>query len=244
MKRLLFAVLFVFAPALANADTPTVVIPASPVVGQEFVIHFEGNLLDGCGTEPMVQAQVVGNAITLNMPVTLCGATTIALPNPRSAVGKVTAPGAYGLDATFTRNGTVIARRSLGSFTVRPAPQVVRAAPRLDGLWNVPDRPGWGVRITEGESGQLFIVWYTYESGTSRWYVSSNGLWTGANEYSGAFFRVNGPGMGDYPAFDWAKGVRTPLGIMTVTSTGSDELVFKTTAPGLDYQWTLRRLVF
>lgn len=243
MRRLtIFAVLAV--GLAAHAQTLSVA-PASPVVGQDFVVYFDGNLVQGCGTKLVPTTEIEGNAITFAFEVTGCGAFfPESLPDPRTGLARVTAPGAYGVSMVYRSRGVVTGRKTLGTVVVGPAPQAARAAPALDGMWNVVEKPGWGLRITEGSGGQLFVVWYTYLFNEPHWYVSSNGLWTGPQEYSGALYDSYGGGILDRATYDWSTTIRQPYGVMSITSTGADTAVFAVKTGAATLQWNLARFKF
>ena len=70
------------------------------------------------------------------------------------------------------------------------------------GLWWNPARSGTGLNIVQHASGQLFVVWFTYDAaGKPIWQVVSGGIWVDARTFEGSLYQaratVRSPGTFD-----------------------------------------------
>ena len=209
------------------------VFPPEPVAGQDFVVHVAGTY---CGDHPLhgyADASVTGDTITVSYSASASGACTSG-GQPTLFTGaavRVNAPGQY----------KVVVRPSVwdayaaGSVTVKEASPVTRTGTSLAGLWYVPAQPGWGLNITEGDSGQLFLTWYQFGGAdatgsslttSSSWTFVSGGTWLAPNTFSGALYRAVGMSLRLPIAYDPARVERSPLGVANVTLTSPETLTF------------------
>ena len=218
-------------------------IPAEPVAGQDFIVFVQTNF-GQCPVVPGGRANVAGGEIVVSFDTSRCGSVSIGLPpadSPRGALVNVAAPGNYAVMHAGSRIGTLAVKAG-------PATPVVRSAPLLNGLWNVPSAPGWGIRITEGATGQLFVVWYASGNAPGRWFVSSGGSWTGPNEYSAVFYDPSGPTLSAFNTFDWSRAFLEPVGVLTINVADADRITMKVAGrlgfAGFEYGWALQRLRF
>ena len=206
------------------------IFPSSPRAGQEFVVQFEGS---GCGPMTVLGSEVAANAITVTYrEAPACFATQPPGALFVSAVVRAPTAGTYVVSARREGAGA----SPLGSVAVQAGGTVTRTGTSLNGLWFDPGAPGRGLNIIEGESGQLFIVWFTYGSpsgGTfeaARWYVMSSGTWTSPTEFSAPIYAAEGPGM--RAPFLPASVRLKPVGIATVAVSGPNAITF--TVQGFD----------
>lgn len=192
--------------------------PDTPRDGQEFVFLTNDN--EGCVTPGTVRSEVSGSRITLSYqrnPSCASGSLNYVM-----TVLKLSA-GTYQVVERGEVNGVATANQDLGSITVLPAATVGRTTTNLDGMWYVPSQPGWGVSITEGESGQLFLGWYLYgvpvvccpvQEYPGTWYFASSGSWITPSRFVAPFYSSSGGKLaGTTPL---ASIGLFPLGTLTV----------------------------
>lgn len=76
--------------------------------------------------------------------------------------------------------------RSLLELPVAAEPLVIDA-----GLWWNPSRSGTGLSIVQHASGQLFVVWFTYDaSGKPLWQVVPGGRWVDERTFEGELYQT------------------------------------------------------
>ena len=245
---LAFALLILSAAARGELR----IIPSTVYAGHEFVVQFDGN---GCGPFSQARSEVAGEQVTIVYEDNgVCFATQPPGALFVSAVVRVLSAGTYTIRHRDEYRGTVLFTGSLGSVTVQPAPAAARPPYSLNGLWFVPTEPGIGVDIIEGDSGQLFVMWFTYlgsataSSAPASWFVASTVRWTSASQATGVFYTATGPRMGT--AYDPALIRFTPVGTLTITAHSADSITF--TAQGamnsgltpVDFSRTLSRFRF
>jgi len=179
-----------FGACLASAaGAETFIYPAEPVTGQDFVVQVTA--FEGCIPQNMT-AQVSGSTITLDYGSTGdCSFAVLPPRPPLDFVVRVSSPGTYDMVYRLVGSGTPTPH-SAGQVTVKAAGSTARPSFSLAGLWWVPSQPGWALNISEGESGQLFLVWYTYTTsdstavvGLPSWYFASGGQWNDGNRFTG-----------------------------------------------------------
>lgn len=202
--------------------------PASPQAGQEFVVQISQT--GGCGPSSPVRGEVEGTVISLVYEEAGACFPTRPPEPPINVVVRVPVAGSYLVRERGEYQGRVSVAREHGQITVQAASTSARPPYSLAGLWNTASEPGWGVNIAEGDSGQLFITWFTYGrfiSGTralASWYVASSGRWTGPNEFSAPFYWTQGPVLG--ATFDPSRVVLMTIGQMTITVHSPDSITF------------------
>lgn len=178
VRNIAFVLAAAFAACGAAAQAFTI-YPASPVEGQDYVVY----LPQSCGSPPTVSNDA--STITLAYPfVEAC------MPQAFVVAAKAPAAGTYQLQSTAPRRDGRLVTAALGSLVVRPKAAVQPPTASLTGLWWTPSQPGWALSITQGDSGQLFLVWYTYQVSSSpiagaTWYFVSGGQWVDTNKFSG-----------------------------------------------------------
>jgi len=224
--RVLSLVLAAAAATTTHAQLRT--YPASPRAGQEFVVQIAAT--GGCGAASPVRGEVEGTVISLVYEEAGACFPTRPPEPPVNVVVRVPTAGSYLVRERGQYQGRVSVSREHGQITVQAASNATRPAHSLAGVWNMPSEPGWGVNIAEGDSGQLFVTWFTYGrfiSGTralASWYVASSGSWTATNEFSAPFYWTQGPVLGG--AFDPAQVRLLPIGQMTITVHSPDSITF------------------
>lgn len=190
------AVLFASLAVGAAADTLTV-MPARPSAGEEVEILIGAE--NSCGPPAFVTTQVYVEALS-GTPVI---AITTQLRSDVDCAALTTTPirslltlprgGSYRVD--FQRMTPSILRpiQALGPVSV--ADEIPPAEPafrNLSGLWWDPTRPGRGLDVSQGESGRLFVFWYTYgEDRAGTWLSLSSGRWISPTEYRGLVYRAH-----------------------------------------------------
>ena len=209
---------------IAAATASTITFPFSPRAGEDFVIQLEGV---GCGPFDEVRTELAGNVITVAyQEAPACfgvqppGATFL------SAVMRVPAAGNYEV-----RYRSANSSGSRGTLSIAAPSTATRTPVVLGGLWYVPQQPGWGLNIIEGESGQLFLIWFTYSRGVAianrgaaSWYVGSSGKWVTPTRFVAPIYSALGPVLG--VPFDPALVRLTPLGIATIDVASANTLTF------------------
>lgn len=206
------------------------VYPSEPRAGQDLVLWTDSATDCSVGTGHAAQATVGDGTITLAYPTALtCG---VALPAQWvSAIVNVPKPGTYAVSALTNANTANAQARPIGQVTVLPAVGAARTGVPLGGLWLVPSEPGWGLSIAEGQSGQLFLTWYTYGGqaladgfGTSTWLFTSSGTWTTPTRFTGALVQPFGSFF--TRTFDPSLTILQPVGSSTLDVTGPDTVTF------------------
>lgn len=95
-------------------------------------------------------------------------------------------------------------------------------------LWWNPTTPGTGVAITQHASGQMFVVWYSFEPTTwldPAWYFVSGGTWTSSTEFTGTMHAARGPSFFGQGAFDPSAVKVDPVGTLTIRFDGERSAV-------------------
>jgi hypothetical protein len=211
------------------ASAATNIYPAEPVTGQDFVVEL--TTFASCSPQD-AKAQVSGTTIFLDYTSDTAGCDFAVLPPrpPLAFVVRASSAGTYDLVDRAFSGGTSTSRPD-GQVTIKAAGSKARPSFSLAGLWWVPSQPGWALNISEGDSGQLFLVWYTYSSSDSTsatgnpfWFFASGGQWNDGNRFTGAL--SVGYGSPTTRAFDASKGSVTTFGLATVVVQSPDTITF------------------
>lgn len=239
------AAFFVLALATAVAHAQVWVFPATPAADEEFVVVVS---VSGCGGFGPVTPEVKGTVIVLGYTLT-GGCFGGEPPVLRSAAVRVPAPGTYEIQTGVRRSDGTIDLRLRDTVNVGPSRHAARPTMSLNGLWSIPSEPGWGVRIVEGTSGQLFVLWFTYQrgtAGTNRWYVAPSGTWT-PEGFVAPFYSAGGRPF-QFGTFDPSMVRLEAQGVFTIKPESPDTV--RLSVRGNDYtgplqlDWTLTRLRF
>jgi hypothetical protein len=103
-------------------------------------------------------------------------------------------PGNYEVEVT-KRSAIGVNEGLVGrtSFTVSPRPATGAIFNFTDLYWDVSE-PGWGISVTQLTSGQLFLIWFVYDTdGKPVWYYVSDGEWFSKNfAFRGTVYRAVG----------------------------------------------------
>jgi hypothetical protein len=176
-----------------------------------------------------------------------------------AAVATAPAPGTYQLDMQAQSQMNSYARRTIGSVIVgAPTPAASPQYRALSGHWLAFDESGWGVTVTQGDSGALFAVWYTYrptepQSGTfdareeGLWLVMSNGRWISPTEFRGILYEARG--TPSHLPFESSRTQLFPAGVATLRVLSTERMEFQAEAgvglaPEMNKRKTLQRLIF
>lgn len=203
-----------------SAHAYTRLAPEAPRAGQEFVFLSTDN--EGCVTPGTLRSEVSGQRVTIAYRQSaLCASGSLTYV---MTVLKLPA-GTYEVVERGEVNGVPTAAGRLGSITIAPAAPVTRTTSNLDGMWYVPTQPGWGVSLTEGGSGQLFLGWYHYgfasccaftpqKYGRASWFFASSGAWVTPTRYQAPLYRsAGGNPEGN---FDLSALAVSPVGLATL----------------------------
>ena len=109
------------------------------------------------------------------------------------------------------------------------------AAPAADytDLWWNPGESGWGLKLIQHPSRNMFGVWYTYEAdGTRTWFVMPGGSWTATNTFSGTLYATSGPGFTAQP-FDPNQVQSRAVGTATITFSDANNGTFSYSVDGV-----------
>lgn len=109
------------------------------------------------------------------------------------------------------------------------------AAPAVDytDLWWNPDESGWGLKLIQHASRNIFGVWYTYElDGSRTWFVMPGGSWTSSSTFTGTLFATSGPGYTAQP-FDPNQVQSRQVGTATITFSDANNGTFSFTVDGI-----------
>jgi len=216
----------------ANAPAIAVeLLPSQPRAGQDFVLHFTAYI--GCGVATTPTLSVSDSTIAISYRE----ADACYLLPPgfyMNLLANVPQPGTY---RVIQKSLNTSSTRDEGLITVLPSnPAATRTSTSLAGLWYVPSQPGWGLNVAEGQSGQLFLTWFTYgyTGGTGNynysspyWFFTSGGRWTSPTEFTGIL--AQGQGTDFSRPFDPNYFMTRPAGTATLTVTGPDTLTFTPT---------------
>ena len=214
--------------AIGLPATAVEVVPAQPRAGQDFILHITGTI--DCGPSAQIQASVTGTTITVAYRTdNLCG----VLPPGRywNVLVNVPQPGTYAVVQKSLSYDRSLAPEQITVFpAVAPA---TRTSTSLAGLWYVPGQEGWGVNIAEGQSGQLFLTWFTYGGGgpspsfntaSPLWFFTSGGQWTSPTEFGGLL--ALGVGTPFNMPFNRTTFQASPAGATSLVVTGPDSMTF------------------
>lgn len=204
------------------------ILPSNPQGGEDFVVEIDLS----SGFTPItingIDAITVGQTVTLNVSVT--EGTTIGASSGRARLVMNKPAGSYLLFAQVV-SGSFVFTRPL-NITVVPATTVSPQSRSVTGLWWNPAEPGSALNVTQGDSGQLFALWYTYypttaapPTGSNMWLNMSAGRWTTPTEFRGLLYWAVGTPL-DQP-FDASRGKLVPAGLMTIRVPSADQLTFE-----------------
>ena len=112
-------------------------------------------------------------------------------------------------------------------------------------MWSSPAESGWGMSIVQhtSTSGQLFAVWFTYDTDNHpMWFMMSGGTWSG-NVFTATVYQTSGP---SYTAvsFDSSKVTVNPAGTATLTFADTNNGTFAYTVNGVTGTKDISRLAF
>ena len=253
--RLLAALSFLLAMAGSGHAQTVRVFPESPVEGEPFVIEV-------VATAPVSPASFLANSfyvvrtnIFLDLSITATGAATPASARFTKMVPGV-APGVYQLVVTVHPEGSTSATTTIISVPVSTRATPAQPAFRnLSGLWFNPDEAGWGVSILQGESGQLFALWFTYRPSDSAptqgseafWLHMPAGIWASPIEFRGLLFETFGASAGK--PFDYSGLTVNGAGSASFRFLSDHEVEFSAQAgtlasPFFQKKTVLRRFAF
>lgn len=260
-EAIALAALLAVASTLASAQQsslPLRVLPQNPAAGEDFVIQVTGTTPSSPVFHLRTTSSVSGSTILLSSEL---DTNDFSVPGAyrAGAVVNVPVPGTYQLDMEARSTGpggATYPRRTIGSVTVGPA--ITPAAPQfrgLTGLWWTPAEPGMGVSVTQAESGQLFVVWFTYRPSTANesasreglWLVLSSGKWISPTDYRGILYEARGtPANRPFAA---SAGSLFPYGFATLRVPSADRIELQAVAdvgisPIVETTKTLQRFLF
>lgn len=233
-KALLAAALASAGWSTAHAQSPVTVTirPSAPTTADEITVSIEeGFVMPGYGA-----ITKAGAVIGVNYFLVGCGPVLPPFTTSTLSLGKLPA-GTYRIVSSVqyacgSEGGGValgsgpFPRGELG-LTVAPS----RADPNYGDLWWNPLESGWGLSVTQHESGQVFAVWFAYGSdGKPTWYVIPGGAWLDGTTFSGTVYRTSGPPLSG--PFDPALVTRTVAGQGTLAFSSRDSGTFTYTIDG------------
>jgi lysyl endopeptidase len=120
------------------------------------------------------------------------------------------------------------------------------SAPAADytDLWWNPNESGWGLKLIQHPTRNMFGVWYTYElDGSRTWFVMPGGSWSNANTFTGALYTTAGPGFTVQP-FDPAQVQSRQVGTATITFTDANNGTFAYSVDGISGSKSITRQPF
>jgi hypothetical protein len=212
MKKALASwLLLAFAPVAAAAGIA--LAPQAPRAGDTVWLQFQpasGDfaLVDTAGVT-MAANRITVRVRVLECPLALCP----PVPAVKWPLGQFPA-GTY--EVEVLTGATEVGR---STFTVT-AKDLAQPQQNFSDLWWNAAESGWGLNITQHESGVIFATWFAYgPDGKPIWYVVPEGTWSSANPgrpvsiYTGPIYRTTGPEVGD--SFDPRAVTRTLVGQAT-----------------------------
>jgi hypothetical protein len=224
-----------FAAAAQSADQ-LFIAPTDPAANEDFVVQFYV-FTGGSPTNVLARETVVGDGF-IRFIVTV-GSAGFSVPGASrlSFVQKLGNPGLYQVLVRPQYSVASLNNFNLGSVTV--GPPIVPAAPayrNLTGLWWAPDEPGWALNITQGDSGQLFALWYIYRPvesinsdttspATSVWLSMSSGIWRTPTEFRGVLYESAGTSV-NLP-YNGAQLNLFGAGVATIRALSADRIEFE-----------------
>jgi hypothetical protein len=109
----------------------------------------------------------------------------------------------------------------------------------LNGLWSVPEEPGWGVSFATGPTIDLVATWFTFDSsGQPEWYSLQPGRW-GGDSFTGTVYRVSGPRIAGVSR---ASAIEVGTGLVIVLD--ADHVLFSVTVDGVKTSRIVTRMKF
>jgi hypothetical protein len=112
-------------------------------------------------------------------------------------------------------------------------------------MWSSPAESGWGMSIVQhtSTSGQLFAVWFTYDTNNHpMWFMMSGGSWSG-NVFTAAVYQTSGPSY-TAASFDPNNVHVNPAGTATLTFADTNNGTFAYTVNGVTGTKDISRLAF
>jgi hypothetical protein len=254
----LLAVLWAFsfcvlvAPAFAQGMR---VLPSSPSAGEDFLIQYDGSTPSSPATVLSVAVNVSNQVILVSITYNEAG---FSVPGAyrASKVVNIATPGTYQVAIQTARPGSPPQLVATQTITITAPLNVSPQFRSLTGLWWAPDEPGWALNVTQGDSGQLFALWYTYSPAFSNaltnptnnmWLVMSVGRWTSGTEFRGLLYSTTGPPSNT--PFAPSMVSLTGAGLATFRVLSAERLEFEAEAyvglySAITKRKTLQRFVF
>ena len=249
--RFLAAALLWAAAAHAFAQGQLRLLPDAPVAGEDFLLVFEGTV----GWTPAIVTDsnvVVQPDNQIFFSISVGGGQTSAEPSDFRAVQAINlSPGTYQLTVRVFGTFTWFVVRTI---VIPPPPATISPQFRtLTGLWWLPSESGSALNVTQGDSGKLFALWYTYLPDPSAsvtantWYNMSSGRWVNPTEWRGLLYTATGPRLNGN--FSPSQVGLTPVGLLTIRASSPDSIVmdaqvFSGIIPQISKTKTLQRYAF
>ncbi len=230
----------------ARADVPgwsIEIIPANPAVVQQVYARITGASTCLFGLQTLALHQEGSTIYVVTNPLSSC---TIPPPGSRCCSQDVSL-GSFGAGSfSVVVTDSSGAQLTSGRFTVDDS-YANKTAPfplvdYSDHWWD-PQESGWGMSIMQHPSGEVFVVWFVYNSaGAPTWYVIPSGRWETYSRYTGAVYKTTGPFLGS--SFDPTAVSVTPVGNATLSFTGYATGNLSYTVKGIANTKAITRLPF
>ena len=232
------------------------VSPAIPRAGEDFVLAATWYLFYNSEPTSPFTASVVGRG-TLQLSRSFVSKDPASSIFGSTRVMRIDMPGTYTVMGTTDYQGFSLCSyppKNLGTLTIAPATGDATPARRdLSGLWWDPQESGWGLSLTQGESGQLFALVFTYRPAAGRmpilaippsanyWLGMSDGHWISSTEFRGLLFDTKGPALNE--SFTTVSVQTSVLGSLTIKLLADGRLEFfaESLGDGIDYRYTIRK---
>ncbi len=229
--------------AFAQSSTTTI-RPPFPTTADEITVSIEeGFVMPGYGA-----VTKAGSVITVNFFLVGCGPVLPPWTSSTLSLGRLPA-GTYRIVTSVQyacgsdSGGVVMGNGPHPRGELGVSVSASLADPNYSDLWWNPLESGWGLGVTHHESGQVFAVWYTYESdGKPTWYVLPGGAWVDRTTFSGTIYRTSGPPFAGN--FDPAAVTRVAAGQGTLAFSTRDSGTFTYTIDGVQGSKSIVRQPF
>jgi len=219
------------------------IIPANPAIVQPVYARITGTSTCIFGLQTLSLHQDGSTIRVITNPLSSC-----TIPPPVGpCCSQDVSLGSFGAGSfsVVVTNSTGMQLAS-GNFTVNDT-YADKTAPfplvdYTDHWWN-PQESGWGMSIVQHPSGEVFVVWFVYNSaGAPTWYVIPSGKWETYSRYTGTVYKTTGPFFGS--SFDPSHVGVTPAGNATLSFTGYATANFSYTVEGVTGTKAITRLSF
>jgi hypothetical protein len=127
-------------------------------------------------------------------------------------------------------------------FDPRPAKNSVYPQRDYSGIYDAGEQgeSGWGINLSQGTTGNLFMTWYTYTpDGKPLWLVASGGVWNTPTSFTGRMYQTTGSPYG--ATYNTASSMIKDVGSITLDFVDTKTVQVRWDVNGLSGTKTVKR---